>query len=342
MGKYLKKYKSPAFRRKSARVIGIRLGVLVVLLLAANYLINVGLPVNSQGLSVRDREDLRNITAYRVQKQEIIWNNLKDLILEGFASKKLKTTMLAYSQWMHLVVLQNQVRYEPAKVNQYHEEISFYRETKLFEITTEQDKEIEEHKDRGFAEAWRKLVSLEFEESWNNLDSSLSMVGLQLQTTVNPHLKPYAGNPSKRTGRVLQWYDAISAVAKKYELEPALVAALMEQESGGNPNAISRAGAIGLMQLMPKTARGLGVNPFDPVQNLEGGAKYIKLQLDRFGNLPDALVAYNAGPSRVGKPLFSETQGYVHSVPRLIEKYRPYFQNRRTINLKPLTSRIIR
>ena len=309
----------------------------MVLLLAANYFINVELPFNTPGLSARDREDLQKITAYRVQKQEIILTNLKEFItLDGFDGERLKVTMLAYSQWMHLVVLQNQVRYEPTKVNQHHEEISIYWETKMFEITTEQDKEIEEHKDRGFAEAWRKLASFEFEEAWDNLDSSLSMVGLQLQTTVNPQLKPYAGNPSKRTGRVLQWYEAITAVAKKYDLEPALVAALVEQESGGNPNAISRAGAIGLMQLMPKTARGLGVNPFDPVQNMEGGAKYIKLQLDRFGNLPDALVAYNAGPSRVGKPLFTETQGYVHSVPRLVEKYRPFFQNRRAIDLKPL------
>jgi len=85
-------------------------------------------------------------------------------------------------------------------------------------------------------------------------------------------------------------------------------------ESGLDPNAVSSAGAIGVFQLMPGTARDLGVsNPFDPVQNVTGGLTYLRQMYDRFGDWATALAAYNAGPGRVasGAPLPAETQGYV-------------------------------
>ncbi|ABB15055.1 transglycosylase [Carboxydothermus hydrogenoformans Z-2901] len=130
--------------------------------------------------------------------------------------------------------------------------------------------------------------------------------------------------------RVLRWSKYIFKAAELYNLDPALIAAVIEQESGGNPNAISPAGAIGLMQLMPKTARGLGVDPYDPEQNIIGGARYLAIQYKRFGNWQLALAAYNAGPGNVYNNNYlyiSETQNYIRKVPLLMEKYRAIFAN---------------
>lgn len=93
---------------------------------------------------------------------------------------------------------------------------------------------------------------------------------------------------------------------------------LVGVESGWKPGIVSSAGAIGLTQLMPGTARGLGVDPWNPQQNLEGGARYLKAMLDKFGNMSLALAAYNAGPGAVeqhgGVPPFPQTQHYVSMI----------------------------
>ena len=114
--------------------------------------------------------------------------------------------------------------------------------------------------------------------------------------------------------------DAIFEEAGRiYNLSPNLLKAVARVESNFNPYALSRAGAMGIMQLMPGTAAGLGVkNAYDPVQNIMGGARYLRQMLDRFdGNLRAALSAYNAGPGRVssngGEPL-SFTENYVSRV----------------------------
>ena len=120
----------------------------------------------------------------------------------------------------------------------------------------------------------------------------------------------------------------ITAAAKKYGIDPALLAGLVKQESGFNPNAGSPAGARGLTQLMPSTAAGLGVTDvLDPVQSLEGGAKYLRMQLDAFGgDVTRALAAYNAGPGAVkrygGVPPYAETQNYVRAVQANAAAYR--------------------
>ena len=113
--------------------------------------------------------------------------------------------------------------------------------------------------------------------------------------------------------------QALVEVAKANDISPYLLEAVVWQESRWNPSARSRAGAIGLAQLMPGTARDLGVDPRDPVQNLSGGARYLRQQLNRFdGNVEKALAAYNAGPGRVmtagGIPSIPETQAYVRAI----------------------------
>jgi soluble lytic murein transglycosylase-like protein len=117
---------------------------------------------------------------------------------------------------------------------------------------------------------------------------------------------------------------AIDAGARAAGLDPALVAAVATTESGGDPNARSAVGAQGLMQLMPATARSLGVaDPFDPVQNVRAGATYLRTLIDRFGNLRSAIAAYNAGPGAVarfgGVPPYAETRVYVE---RVLDAYR--------------------
>lgn len=109
----------------------------------------------------------------------------------------------------------------------------------------------------------------------------------------------------------------IDTSANKFGLNPAIVEAQCLYESGGDPNAVSSSGAIGLMQLLPSTARGLGVDPNDPVQNVEGACKYLSQLLKRFGNYPHALGAYNAGAGyitayRDGKPVKTKAGGTIN------------------------------
>jgi hypothetical protein len=112
--------------------------------------------------------------------------------------------------------------------------------------------------------------------------------------------------------------DMIERAANKAGIDPNLLASLAWSESNFRPEARSSVGAIGMTQLMPATAAGMGVDPLDPEQNLEGGAKYLAVQLRRFGRVDLALAAYNAGPTAVrnagGVPPYAETQGFVQKV----------------------------
>lgn len=126
--------------------------------------------------------------------------------------------------------------------------------------------------------------------------------------------------PVRAQGRVptLPYGDVVDDVAARYRVDPLLVHAVIGVESRHRPDAVSPAGAQGLMQLMPGTARMLGVSdPFDPRANVEGGVAYLRQLADEFGTVL-ALAAYNAGPGAVrrygGVPPFPETRGFVRSV----------------------------
>ncbi|MDG2305977.1 MAG: lytic transglycosylase domain-containing protein [Candidatus Binatia bacterium] len=128
-----------------------------------------------------------------------------------------------------------------------------------------------------------------------------------------------------RVGREMR--EMIATTAYRFDLEPALMHAVVRAESGFNPQAVSRAGARGLMQLMPATALEVGVRDvFHPQDNLNGGASYLRGLIDRYsGDVHLALAAYNAGPGAVeshgGVPPYAETQEYLRRVFRFRQEY---------------------
>ena len=132
--------------------------------------------------------------------------------------------------------------------------------------------------------------------------------------------------PVKASNR--SYLDIIRRHATSYQLEEALVKAVIKVESDYQPRVVSRKGAQGLMQLIPETAKALKVsNPFDPYENIRGGSEYLRMMLDLFNNDVElALAAYNSGPSTVkrygGIPPYDETQKYVKKVKRYLDYYR--------------------
>lgn len=127
--------------------------------------------------------------------------------------------------------------------------------------------------------------------------------------------------PDIMQARLASYQHLVDRYAREYDVDPRLVAAVMRVESCLDRNAVSRAGAKGLMQLMPATARELGVRDvFDPAENIRGGTKYLSWMLRRFEEPRLALAAYNAGPGAVtrhgGVPPYKETQAYIKRVAR--------------------------
>ena len=129
---------------------------------------------------------------------------------------------------------------------------------------------------------------------------------------------PIGGTPAYVGRYNGPFLDIAKTAARQHRIPEDLFLRLVQQESGWNANARSIKGALGLAQLMPQTARALGVDPHDVRQNLEGGARYLRRQYDTFGDWRLALAAYNAGPGAVerhkGIPPYQETQNYVRII----------------------------
>lgn len=143
--------------------------------------------------------------------------------------------------------------------------------------------------------------------------------GVYIKEKRRPKTHLYARGPSRSYKRS-EWDSVITDIAIGHGVDPLLVRGIIEVESGFEPSALSPKGAMGLMQLMPGTASDLGVSdPWDPVQNIKGGTKYLSWLLKKYnGDLEKALAAYNAGPNAVdyynGIPPFQETQDYVRTI----------------------------
>ena len=146
----------------------------------------------------------------------------------------------------------------------------------------------------------------------------------------DPPIKPFieVEMTSKQKNAENRYHSLIIKTAYRYNVEPAIIKAIIMAESGFNPKAVSKVGARGLMQLMPRTARSLGVEDiFKPAHNIDAGVRYFKYLLDKYGGeIKLALAAYNAGSDNVrkygGVPPFKETKFYINKVLIYYEAYR--------------------
>ena len=178
----------------------------------------------------------------------------------------------------------------------------------------------------GAQSVWITGGSRDFVTSETSEQASAE-TGLPGLTSATPALTPALTQVANAAGPA-EWRGRVAELAAKYDISPALLEAVVWQESRWRSGAVSPVGARGLAQLMPGTAREMGVDSANPSANLEGGARYLRIQLDSFGgDVEKALAAYNAGPGRVkqagGIPRITETQQYVAAImSRLAEPVR--------------------
>jgi soluble lytic murein transglycosylase-like protein len=154
---------------------------------------------------------------------------------------------------------------------------------------------------------------------------SVSIQPVGSPTLIRRILPDAASAPAGSPLAAVPYANLFTQAGTQYGVDPSLLAAVASQESGFDPNAVSSAGAEGLMQFMPSTAQGLGVNPLDPASSINGAARYLSGLQNQFGSTALALAAYNAGSGAVsrygGVPPYAETQNYVRSVLSKAEAY---------------------
>ncbi len=189
----------------------------------------------------------------------------------------------------------------------------------------------------GLATAWAAALLCSSPALAGDVRSYTDSQGVVHLYNFHPHRK--GGSRAARAAEPLQLplvllEPVIAESAKQYNVPPALVKAVISVESNYNPSAVSQKGAIGLMQLMPQTAHEMFVDdPYDPVQNIQGGTRYLRILINRFGDgdLNKVLAAYNAGPEAVdrcsascvvGVPPIPETLDYVRRVERAYQSFR--------------------
>ncbi|MCY9261589.1 phage tail tape measure protein [Bacillus spizizenii] len=265
----------------------------------------------------KTQEDLNQVTDITDQLKEL--DKLADLASSSLsetgtsmedmsssaekASEEIKTSMYVADKYKEALEKVNaEIDKYNKQVNDYPKYSQKYRDAIKKEIKALQQK--------------KKLMQEQANLLKDQIKSgNITQYGIVTSTTSS-------GGTSTSTGGSYtgKYSSYINSAASKYNVDPALIAAVIQQESGFNAKARSGVGAMGLMQLMPATAKSLGVNnAYDPYQNVMGGTKYLAQQLEKFGgNVEKALAAYNAGPGNVikygGFPPFKETQNYVKKI----------------------------
>lgn len=189
------------------------------------------------------------------------------------------------------------------------------REKELLKLNRELTKAVAKLEDIGLTQ--KELVKLTRESS--EIAYSMNQLGKPSSDLAVQQLSSYNQSSGQFSGLSTSDIDYLVRKSIEYGVDSRLVAALISKESGGNQNAVSPAGAIGIGQLMPETARELGVDPYDKLQNIDGTIRYLAQMLQRFGgDVSKALAAYNAGAGAVesygGVPPYKETQAYVNNV----------------------------
>lgn len=189
------------------------------------------------------------------------------------------------------------------------------REKELLKLNRELTKAVAKLEDIGLAQ--KELVKLTRESS--EIAYNMNQLGKPSSDLAVQQLSSYSQSSGQFSGLSSSDIDYLVRKSIEYGVDARLVAALISKESGGNQSAISDAGAIGIGQLMPETARELGVDPYDKLQNIDGTIRYLAQMLQRFGgDVSKALAAYNAGAGAVeyygGVPPYSQTQAYVNNV----------------------------
>lgn len=253
-------------------------------------------------------EDIKEIISKQIESLDTMFEQGL-MTAESYYSKKIELeTQQAQADvdyYNKLIELTNKRPYE------YDED----RQKELLKLNRELAKAVAKLEDIGLTQ--KELVKLTRESS--EIAYAMNQLGKPSSDLATQQLISYSQSSGQFSGLSSSDIDYLVRKSVEYGVDSRLVAALISAESGGNQSAVSPAGAIGVGQLMPETAKELGVNPYDKLQNIEGTIKYLAQMLQRFGgDVSKALAAYNAGAGAVeaynGVPPYSQTQAYVNNV----------------------------